>query len=344
MTKWIEDWTDTGGSHSIVADEVHGTHNESHNALSGNPQFNVRLAIAWDDVPIAISRLLGQPCRWPKATPFPPSVIELTLPLARIVAIDARVANDQAAYNTDGDKQIIDYLTHGLVDVTYVPRNGVYYKLTTDDPAGGGPINQPVYINDEEKPRTETIPLDYNKFIWGDTDVADPTPPPAPPTDKTQKLLPAEAPVRFDIGQTLVHTVEGWCGFGPIGALELGDYIGSVTQHDYVSPVTGKSYAKGTLMLRNYNIVKNFNFRSYRALDDPVPTDTFLDFAGRAVPTVEFIYEYRRVGWERFFRPNFGTNTSGYYYIHYATSPYDNYIPFPVKDHRLWMNGTQLFT
>lgn len=321
MAKWIKDWTDGSGSHSIICREVHGSHAETHNALSGNPQYIARLEISWNDLQTAISRLLGQPSVWPKASHF-------TLPVVGPVAIDARVINDLAEYGSDADLQIINYNHHALVDVTYIPRNGVYWKLTSNDPSSGGPINQPVYLDDVEEPRIETLPTSSLNFIWGDSTGT-------PPADKSKALLPGEAPVDFHVGQTLTHSLEGWSG-----KIDIGQYLGSVHSQSYTSPITQKTYAAGTLMLRNYSIVKSHTFRSYRMLSDPVPTASFYDFGQDVSQTLKLIYEYKNVGWQRFRHFDLGTSGVSYDYMHHAKPPYNVHIPFPPINHNIFFSGT----
>jgi hypothetical protein len=312
MTKWIQDFTIASVTQNLPCDEVHITHVEAYNSLSGNPQYQVRLAVDWASRYLAITRLLGVPEQWPYTTPFD-----------KVYAVEARIVNDQGAYTADADAQVIQYTEKALIDVTYMPRNGVYRVLTTSDPVGGGTINQPVYIDDVEKPRTETVPMNHMNFFWGDTTGT-------APADKSKVLLSQESPTIFNIGQTLVHTIEGWCG-----ALDVSDFVGTVNQYAYTSPVNGRTYGAGTLMLRDYSLTRAFNFRSYRLLGDPAPTASFIDFARIAGVNLQMVYEYKSLGWERFFHTALNA-TPGYHYIHRRESPYTKFTPFPVANHSIF--------
>lgn len=317
MAKWIQDWTDTSGNHSIICDEIHVSHVDTYNALSGNPQYKVRLAVNWDQRELAIKRLLGQPETWPLPTIF-----------GNVVAVEAQVINDEGKYFTDADGQTIEYDEKAFLDITYIPRQGIYRKLTTNDPAVSNPINQPVYIMDEEEPRIEALPINPNLFIWGNTAGT-------VPTDKTKVLTGQEAPSKFDVGQTLVHTIEGWCG-----KFDIEDYVATVHSQAYTSPITNKTYAAGTLMLRNYAIPRSFSFRSFRQELDPIPTTSFYDPAFTATANLKLIYEYRSLGWERFFRNDLAGQAPGYYYIHWRETPYGKYVPFPAVNHNIFFVGT----
>lgn len=325
MAKWIKDWG--SGPSSIVCREVHGSHSQVHNALSGNPQFIARLEIGWNDLQIAVTRILGQPSIWPHPTT-----------LRNVVAVDARVINDLAAYGSDADLQVINYAHHALVDVTFIPRNG-YYMTLTNIPTIAGTSDYPVdasgqhvYWDDVIESRFETLPQTPKNFIWGNTTGTT-------PSTITNNLLPGEVPPKFEPGETLIHTIEGWSG----STFNIDNFLGTVVTLPgpipYFSLPLRKSFADKTLMLRAYSIQKSFSFRSYR---EPVVAATgFFDFNGRATQTLKLIYEFKKNGWEKFWRTDYTSQINDYYYIMWASDPSKKYIPFPVRDHSIFLLGNE---
>lgn len=305
MAKWIN-------SGSIVCKEVHTSHSENHNTVSGNPTFNVRLKVPYSQLDDAISALLGTPEVWPHPTIFGDEVH----------AVSISMVNDGSKYVSDSDDQILSYEGSALLDVTYMRRNGKYVTRVEDD------ID--MYFEDSVEARNESIPLNNNHFIWG-TQTPD-----GIPNDPTITLAPEEAPPRYEPGDTLTHIVEGWSE----DASDLGTFIGTVNFEPYTSPNLQRTFAAETLLLRNIQMSLGFTFLSYRQPQSPAPTPPMLDFSGQPSLILKFIYEYKPNGWKTFYRYDLNSQTyeSGYYYIRYATSPYERYEPFPVALHDAWLS------
>lgn len=225
-------WT---GDPSIVCREVHATHRESHNTLTGNPTFTATVAVLYSQLSDAVSDLLGGPQTWPKPTTI----------LQDVVCVEVKPNNDQGRYTTDSNGETIDYSLFALLDLLYMPRMGVYLTDTN---------GQDVYWDDTQEPRLESRPLNHTLLIWGDA--SSPTATPFPRID----LHSDEVPSKFEAGLTLVHTIEGF----DIGFDDLKSLIGTVHNAIYLSPTDLVSYAANTLLLKHYIEIEHFNFISYR--------------------------------------------------------------------------------
>lgn len=307
MTKWI-----SGGSISLK--EVHGSVAEDHAATKGNPTFGVRLEVATSDKQAAITQLLGNPEQWPHST-----ILE------NVVAVTCKVSNDRGATTTDSDGQLLFYSYKHFLDLTYMPRPGIYLV----DYAG-----LDVYWHDEITSRTESIPTNPDTLIWGNTDTS-------VPTDKLRTLTASEAPQKYENGCTLIHTIEGWPY--DLNQINPADFIGTCNDADYSSPVlTDRVFPAGTLLLKEVQLSKEIVFRSYRDPEAGPPPLPYVEYSGKVAPVVKCIYEYRWQGWNKFWRndANSSQYTPDYYYIRYAKDPYDLYEPFPLISHDEWLAYT----
>lgn len=287
MTTWI-------GGGSITCREVHATHNEVHNTLTGNPSFSARIAVPYSQLEDAVAALLGTPETWPKATSI----------LQDVVCVAAQADNDGGRYTTDSNGETINYDQYALLALTYMPRIGRY---VTDD------SGEDVFWNDEVSPRRESKPMNHLNLIWGTTD------PTGIPNEKIQ-LHSDEAPPKYESGVTLIHTIEGF----DLDYSDLRTLIGTVAQAQYTSPVTGEIYAAETLLLNDYAAINHFNFKSYRT--------------GTVSTTLKLFYEFKDVGWNRFWRNDLVNKTTGYYYIRQNVDPWDRVDPFPLADHDKYLN------
>ncbi len=286
----MAEWIPSFASGSIPVKEVKGSHKESHNAINSNPSYHARLEVPWASRNDAISALLGTPESWPK-TPL----------MSNVVCVSAELVNDNGGYSYDDE--IIIYSQYALIDCVYMPRIGAYVV-----DANG----EDVYWLDEDSPRIESKPMNHQNLIWGDTTEA------GVPNDKIQ-LSPEEAPPRYEPGDSLVHTIEGWT----IDYDDIDTLIGTVHSEPYFSPVTGKTYAADTLMLRNYGATRGFSFRSYRD--------------GQPTVTLKLYYEFKGTGWNRFWRIDLKNKTEDYYYIRQNVDPYNRVDPFPAADHTKYL-------
>lgn len=331
QSQWITPFRNNGENPfiNIQCREVHSTHTETHNTISGNPLYKARLEIPWDSLMMALSRLLGAPERWPfNGLHFPFGQFY------NIVAVSAEVINDAGSYVTNsGYEEVIHYDEAALIDVTYMPRIGKYItvpeKVVSD--GEGDPVTFPpmdVYIEDRVQPRYESIPEHHRNLIWGDTtDVV--------PTDK-KMLHPDEVPSRGNPGLTLIHTIEGY----DRSISELDALVGTVTNADYTPTTKGrKKFPSGTLFLRTYEVEDRYTFRSYRIKKDPPPPTPGFDVYGLSTPVLKLVYEYKKEGWEKFWRNNSSptVNASGYYYIRYSQPPYAKYVRFQPADHSAFL-------
>lgn len=301
MARWISDG-------SIVCKEVSPSHGETHNNISGNPLFRARLKVLWNEAQLAKSKLCGEPEDWPHQTIF-----------QNVKCVSCEITPDGGAYTVDSDGEILAY-QYAFLDVTYAPRPGVYLEDYN---------NQDVYWYDELDPRVETKPMNHQVLIWGGDD-------PAQVPQNKIPLHPDEAPTRYFTGQTLRHTIEGWC----IETDDLADYIGTVNADEYYSPVLLRTFPAETLLLRSLAITREISFRSYRQpTSGPPPVPPSFDPSGLFTNKLLMTYEYKKEGWNRFYRNDPDTNTSGYYYIRYDTSPYDTIEPAPVVNHDKWLSS-----
>lgn len=300
MTKWISD-------NSVLCREIPGTRSESYNAISGSPVYNVRLEIPNGQWELARSRLLGTPEAWPHE-----SLIK------NVKAISANLVSDSGKYSTDSERQILNPDNPHLIDMMYAPRQGVYVELF---------VGIDVYVEDILEPRNETHPLNCSNFIWGNTtDTV--------PNDTMRTLAPAETPVRYEPGDTLTHTIEGWA-YNTTG---LEAFVGTCNNAPYISASLNRTFATGTLLLKNIQITKQLVFISYRqpfAVVLPL-----IDFSGLPAPIIKFIYEYKEIGWQRLYRadPDSTLYPEGYYYIRHAKAPYDKFSRFALADHSDWLD------
>lgn len=291
MAKWISDplppWI-ISPPVSIICREVHSSHTESHSAIAGNPTFNAKVAVLYTQLQDVVSVLLGKPENWPKGT----SIIQDP------VCVSCQVNNDTGRYTTDADGQIIDYSQYALLDLVYMARAGVYVV----DNSG-----EDVFWNDEEEPRVESRPMNYKLLVWGNTDTTVPTP-------KIQ-LLSDEAPSIYENGANLVHTIEGF----DISFDDLEALIGTVHNVDYLSPVNGKNYVAGTLLLDAYQVINHYNFKSYRH--------------GAISVTLKLFYKFKGISWSKFWRNGLDAATTGYHYMRHNKDPWPLFDPFPLASH-----------
>lgn len=298
MTKWIFDG-------SVACREVSGTRHESYNSLSGSPTFKVRLEVPAGQVKLAKAKLLGKPETWPHDSIF--------LGASVVACVACEEVTDQGAYTTDADGQLCNYINNHLLDCTYIARAGIYVEdMNSED----------VYWDDEIKPRFESRPADNMMLMWGGTDEQ------SIPQNKVP-LNPDAAPPIFQGGETLTHTIEGWT----LETATLQDVIGTCNDELYVSvPLHNREYSAGTLMLRNYEIIHSFSFRSYRIFSAQEP------FSGKPTITLKLYYEYRKDGWQKFWRVNPDLQQAVYEFIRYIKSPHDIFNPFPVVSHAKWLS------
>lgn len=329
MAKWIPDWTDVDSNpHSIAAREVHTSHNESYNNLSGNPQFNVVLAVPWNDRYLAIQQLLGRPCIWPYDTPF--NLADLSDLQKVVVASSVQIINDTSRYTTDMDGEVINYAENALLQITYMPRMGMYAEITVKSdgttPLGAGK-NQDIFLSEIEVPRFEFIPQSPKLFAWGGTTTTLPSLPLVP-------LSPNETPSKNNSEVTLVRTIEGWCGI-----FDIQPFVNTTHSQSYTSSIVRKTYAANTLMLRSYNLERGYYHRSYRELgSNPGTVNEFFDFGNLPCFKLTLNYEYKASGWQRFFRADAESGQTGLYYIRYNQDPHDIYTPFGPKHHGVFFD------
>lgn len=203
--------------------------------------------------------------------------------------VSVRVDNDTGRYTTDSNGEVINYNVFALLDLTYMARAGAY---VTDQ------NSQDVFWNDEASPRIEGKPMNHTLLIWGNQGGS------GTPNEKVQ-LHSDETPTKYDNGISLIHTIEGF----DIDYSDLISLVNTVHNASYVSPITGVVYAANNLILRSYSELNHFNFKSYRT--------------GATSTTLKLNYEFKDVGWNRFWRNDLINNSSGYYTIHRASSPYD---------------------
>lgn len=225
-----------------------------------------------------------------------------------VVAVSAEGQTNGGQYATDSDGEVLSYDKY-LIDVTYIQRSGVYLE----DSNGSD-----VYWNDEHSPRIESRPMNHTLLKWGTTT---PSGSGSVPTESTP-LDSTEAPSRYIGGETLEHTIEGWS----IDYTDLDDLIGTVHDAAYTSPVSGVTYAADTLLLRSFTSVRGWSFISYRSL---VPTTT-----------LKLIYEFKDVGWNRFWRINLRTTPASedYYYILANQQTFKRIDPFPSVSHLKYLS------
>lgn len=285
---------------SVVCREVHNTRKEVHNSISGSPVFNVRLEIPTNQLSTAITKLLGNPESWPHTTIF-----------QNVKCIAAEVIPNPGRYSTDADAQIINPVNRTLVDLTYAPRHGVYLEDYTGDD---------VYWDDVLEPRIESKPIYHKSVIWGTTDPAG-----IPVEGQRNILHPDEAPQKYEPGEQLTHIIEGWTLARALDVQLLTSHIGTCNDRAYTSIPLGRTFDVGTLLLRNVITTKAMTFKSYRS------------GGGTASFILKIIYEYKAVGWERFYRIDPISNSSDYYYIRYNTAPWNRFQAFPIVTHDNWL-------
>lgn len=221
-----------------------------------------------------------------------------------VVCVQCKIKDDVSSYTTDSTGSLIHYDGNVFVDVVYMPRVGRYVV-----DANG----EDVYWNDETAPRIESRPIPHKTLIWGTT-----TSPTSIPNDKIP-LHSDEAPSIYENAQSLIHTIESW----DIDFSDLKSLVGTVHNASYVSPVSGDVYAAGTLLLKNYANSQGYYFTSYRH--------------GASSAQLKLFYEFRGVGWQRFWRNDIINNTQGYYYILRNANPWDAMEPFPQTSHNKYL-------
>lgn len=303
MTTWIT------VPDAVDCKEVHGSALETYNAISGNPEYRVRLEVPFAQRSLAISQLLGgvqgtAPSRWPHTTVF-----------ETVVATSISVVNDRSSYTTDGDAELLTYQGNSLLDIVYTARTGVYgYDYNGKD----------VYWDDVLEPRTELIPIEPKMFIWGGDDEN------VIPADE-QNPRQDELPNRIEPGQTLYHTIEGWPRDFITG---IDSYIGTTHNADYTSPILKRTFLAETLMLRSYTIQQGFSFTSYRQ-----PTGGAEDPSGKATQTLKLVYEYKPDGWNLFLRYDPMQNTRTKQFLRYAGGSKDVAEIIPSITHNVFLGG-----
>ena len=328
MAKWIHDWQEGQETRSIPCREVHTTHVESHNSVSGNPIFRAQLEVPWSLVQLAITRLLGRPEIWPYPTV-----------LRNIIATSVELSNDQSRYSTDQNLQLINYSGNALLDVTYTPRPGVYmqlFKLEDDEgEIDPGASPQDTYWEDSVEPLFESRTQNPELFIWGDS-----TGSPLQVGDSLRRPLTGnEVPSlpRTDT-KRLIHTIEGWADTSSY----VDTLVGTVNNALYFSIPLRRTFAVGTLLLDSYSIVRGFTFRSYRNVAIPPPETTYYDPSGFATGILKLVYVHKPSGWEKFWRNVPNGQKSDYHYIHHNVNPFDTYRPFPLADHSGVLQGFEI--
>lgn len=221
-----------------------------------------------------------------------------------VICVQVKAVNDGSSYTTDSTGSLIHYDGSIFVDVVYMPRVGRYLvDFNGND----------VYWNDIGAPRIESRPMNHRNLIWGTT-----SSPTSIPIDKIQ-LHSDEAPSIYESGNSLTHIIESW----DIDYSDLKSLIGTVHDDVYISPVTGEVHAPGTLLLRNYSEQQGYYFTSYRH--------------GASSIMLTLYYEFKGVGWNRFWRNDIFNNTEGYYYILRNVNPWDPVEPFPEISHNKYL-------
>lgn len=234
----------------------------------------------------------------PEIWPKATSIIETP------VCVSVRVNNDRGRYTTDSNGEVINYNIYALLDLTYMARGGGYVT---------GKDGQDLFWNDEVGPRIESRPMNHNLLIWGNQGGS------GLPSQKVQ-LTPDEVPSKYENGTSLTHTIEGWNDYTD----DLTDLISTTNQDPYSSPLTGVVYNEGTLLLRDYAEIPAYNFISYRT--------------GVIGTNLKLFYEFKKEGWQVFWRNDLVGKTTGYYAIHQADDPYNQVLPFPMADHTRYLD------
>ena len=315
MATWIPD--DISGPFPI--EEVHNTRVESHNTINGSPVFKVRLNTQFDHLDSAQGKLLGTPLLWPHASliPFKPYCVAMEVP------------PDMGRYSSDIDQQLVYPDGNVFIDCTYVVRTGVYLEDYN---------NQDVYWEDQIEPRIESRAINHRQLVWGATDAQ------TIPTKKIQ-LMSDEAPPKYESGETLIHIIEGWTDTtvkpnNPTLPLMnyLTSHIGTVALSAYTSIPLGRTFEAKTLLLRNVSITRSFSFRSYRL----PPGGSTTHYSGKPTNTIRMIYEYKKEGWDKFWRIDLENDTEGFYYIRRNKEPYGIVRPFPEINHDVFLRYTSL--
>lgn len=308
---------------SIILREVHGTRIEAFTNVSGNPVYKVRLECPVSQYYYARACLLGGPEYWP----FWISGNDI---IKVPTCVSVEVSTDSTRASTDADGQVLNYANKMLLDVTYVPRVGSYIEDFN---------SQHVYWEDKLEHVNETRPFSNLAFVWGLTTTT------APTEGQAKPLTHQEVPVLFQPGYTLTHTIEGWCRDIPETLRNEADtedieVIGTVNKEAYESLNLRKTFPAKTLMLRNIIAETAFSFRSYWYPGSSSTLPNY-DLSGYPTTTLRLIYQYKKEGWQRFYRVPVGDGAlpEGYYYIRRndKVAGYPPYVPFPVADHNTFL-------
>jgi len=331
VAKWIQDDTKTkvfvpGGTETLIElREIHGTRTEAFTNVSGNPVYKVKLECPVDQYYYARACLLGGPEKWP----FSSAPLNID-PILQPVCVSVEAVTDGTKATTDSDKQILNYINKMLLDVTFLPRVGDYIIDHN---------SQHVYYEDKLEHVNETRPLSNLAFCWGLTTET------APTQAQAKVLTHQEVPVLFEPGFTLTHTIEGWCRDIPETLRNEADdaditAIGTVNQHEYESLNLHRKFPAKTLLLRAIIAESAFSFRSYWYPGAPSTTPN-RDLGGKPTVTLRLIYQYKKDGWQRFYRVPIGDGAAppGLYYIRRndQVAGYPPYTPFPVANHKTFL-------
>lgn len=287
---------------------MHGARVEEYHSITGNPTFRTRLECLWNERHTVVRDLLGLPAFWPETSLF-----------QNVVCVAARVVGDNSIHAQHIDNEVIIYTEKALIDVTYIARPGKYVIDW---------YQQPVYWYDEIKPRLETLPRDHRMFVWGlTTDVT--------PTDaQVSPMTSSEVPVDFIPGETFIRNIEGFAQ-----TMDLSTYIGTVTNAEHSSYQLGRKFPAGTLLCRNIEITPGYSFRSFRSFTGSPPGPTGFDPSGRNTYQLKVIYEFRKEGWEKWRRFDYGAGVLDWYYVRYNKATYPKATPFPLTDHNLLLTS-----
>lgn len=285
--------------------EVKGSRREEFNNISGNPSISVQLQTAWSHARTAKCLLLGGEAAFGGPAIFP----DYNFITFYCSSVD--IVSDGGLY-TSADDNILTPSGNALLNVRYMARMGSYRLSYTSGT---------VYVEDLAQPRPESIPVNPNHLVWNVYD------PQTPNTISPEKptLQAGEAPNIPDNGLTLIHTLEGYHG----AILQLNDdLIGTTNAIPYISAQLRFTFPIGTLMLRNYELTKNFSFQSYK-LASTIPVGGF-DPMGKMTYTIKMFYEYKKIGWNVFRRADMRVQEfTDLYKIRYAESPYGEFEAFP---------------
>lgn len=304
MSEWIQ---------GIDAYEVMGTRVETDGTLPGHlPTASVTIAVSKDDARRARDVLLG-------GNPLPTGGgIPMTWPsvygsIEKLYCVSAVRRNVQGAFSVQSQELLAtDWV---FLDLQYTARLGKYVIKTSENIA--------YYVEDSLEPRFESRPLNHTHYEWytllsGQT--------------LRSPVSSNEAPIKTLSGLTLVHKVSGFLTLPDDSVVGLqGGFeslMGTVADRKYTSPNLSMDFflsyisaAEGTLMLRTINVVQEYSHNSYIGNQ---PTFTLI-----------CRYEYKREGWNLFWRPKLSTN-GDWDYMRNSNSGVTQTF-FPMADHSTWL-------